>query len=164
MEVFANISTAEELLRTAYSLEEGLKDFYLSMIQRISSTEVQTLFQQLATIEDLHKDRIFSEYCILTGETDRQAFEEKIAVEVIEGGMTTDDYLDLFSADLNNATEVIALAMSIEAQALDLYTRAGREVGSDKLEALLARIASEEKNHLQQLGKLMDTIAEEKNG
>ena len=46
--------------------------------------------------------------------------------------------------------------MSIEAQALDLYTRASERSEDQRSEEALKKIAEEERVHLEQLGKLMD--------
>ena len=54
------------------------------------------------------------------------------------------------------------MAMSIEAQALDLYFRASERVEDDKGKDFLSQMADEERTHLKQLGNLMDTIISER--
>ncbi len=71
--------------------------------------------------------------------------------------MTTQEYIDLFQPDMESEGEVIELAMSIEAQALDLYLRAAERVGDQKSKEILLQIADEERMHLTQLGKLIET-------
>ncbi len=159
--LFSNPDSAEDILKTAYSLEEGLQDFYLRTMQEVSQPEVIKLFRKLADIEDIHKEKLFEEYTRLTGNEDLVAFEKELQQNNLEGGMTTEEYLDRFKPDLNNEIDVISLAMSIEAQALDLYTRAGRQTKDDDNRKMLERIAAEEKYHLEQLGSLLDAIAEE---
>ena len=66
--------------------------------------------------------------------------------------MTTEEYIELFSPDLENESEIIGLAMSIEAQAFDLYTRAARKADALRNREILNKIADEEKYHLEQLG------------
>lgn len=152
------------MLQTAYSLEEGLQDFYLDMMQKVTSPIVIKLFRKLSDIEDIHKDKLFEEYVRITGQDDRQAFEQQLNKDLIEGGMTTDEFVERFNPDFEKPDEVISLAMSIEAQALDLYTRAGRATEDTENKRMLARIAEEEKYHLEQLGSLLDTIMEEGHG
>jgi len=48
--------------------------------------------------------------------------------------------------------------MSIEAQALDLYTRAANRSTDEHSRETLKKIAEEERTHLEQLAKLMDTL------
>jgi sulfur-carrier protein adenylyltransferase/sulfurtransferase len=164
MELFDNLESAEDILKTAYSLEEGLQDFYLRTMQKVSAPEVIKLFRKLADIEDIHKEKLFEEFTRLTGSTDLVAFEKELEQNNLEGGMTTEEYLDRFKPDFDNEVDVISLAMSIEAQALDLYTRAGRQTKDDENRKMLERIAAEEKYHLEQLGSLLDTIGEENHG
>ena len=160
LQLFENLDSAEEILTTAYSLEEGLQDFYLRMMQEVTSPEVIKLFRKLADIEDVHKEKIFDEYSRVTGSNDRLGFEQSLKKEALEGGMTTEEYLERFTPDFEKPAEVISLAMTIEAQALDLYTRAGRNSKDPENQGMLERIAKEEKFHLEQLGSLLDNILE----
>lgn len=160
MQLFENLGSVEQILTTAYSLEDGLQDFYLRMMQKVTSTEVIGLFRKLADIEDVHKDKIFEEYVRITGTDDRLDFEKNIKAEMLEGGMSTEEYLERFAPDFEKPDEVIGLAMSIEAQALDLYTRASRRAQDNAGRVMLERIASEEKYHLEQLGSLLDNTLE----
>ena len=50
------------------------------------------------------------------------------------------------------------MAMSIEAQALDLYQRAGDRSSDLQSQNVLRQIADEERTHLAQLGKLIESI------
>ncbi len=158
VELFSELGNAEQILATAYSLEDGLRDFYLKMLDRVSNEKVKSVFRLLADIEIKHKDRLFEEYTRLTGKTDRGAFECSFVVKVMEGGLTTEEYLDRFKPNLDNPVDVISLAMSIEAQALDLYMRAANWTQNEENRAILAQIASEEKTHLARLGQLLDEI------
>lgn len=164
MDLFKDLVSGEEVLFAAYSLEEGLKDFYLKMMKTVNNETVRDLFSKLAHVEDLHKDRLFNEYSRLTGSFDRTAFEREIKENNMEGGLTTEEYLDRFQPDLEKEEEVISLAMSIEAQALDLYTRTARVAEDSEHRNMLNRIAAEEKIHLEQLGVLLDKTMEGKNG
>ncbi len=163
-ELFTNLASPEEVLLTAYSLEEGLKDFYLQMIKKVALLDAVDLFQKLAHIEDLHKDRIFDEYQRMTDDHDRRGFEDRMRKEAMEGGMSTDEYLSKFHVDENNVSEIIGLAMSIEAQALDLYSRSALLSQDPKNKTLLEHIADEEKEHLKKLGFLLENLLEENHG
>lgn len=88
----------------------------------------------------------------------REEFEKNIVVTAAEGGLTTQEYMNLFQPDWESAKDIIELAMSIEAQALDLYVRAADRSSNSKSREALIQIADEERVHLRQLGKLMDTI------
>lgn len=160
LELFPDLGKPEEILLTAYSLEQGLQDFYISMAEKTDRQEVGDIFRQLATIEDIHKKDIFAEYERITGESDLKRFEERMHQHVMEGGMTTEEYLDRFGTDLSKADDVISLAMSIEAQAYDLYSRAALQAENEQSRDVLEKIAQEETLHMKKLGSLMDTIME----
>ena len=157
LELLTGKESMEETLVAAYSLEAGLRDFYLSMIDRIRQEDIKRLFQKLAEIETGHQDRIFNEYLqVSQNPISREAFENDLVIDAVEGGLTTDEYVRMFKPDWESAVDIISLAMSIEAQALDLYTRAAERNGHPRSAAALKKIAEEERAHLVQLGNLMD--------
>jgi len=155
LSLFSGRESPEETLLTAYSLEEGLREFYLSMAGRVKADNARRLFAKLATIEVKHQDRIFNEYRRLSGAAvSREEFARNVVAPAMEGGLTTQDYLERYQPDLEVPEEVISLAMAIEAQALDLYQRAADRAGAGESGAVLSQIANEERAHLEQLGTL----------
>jgi rubrerythrin len=161
MALFSGKERIEEVLLIAYALEAGLQEFYTSMQDRVTQAEVKTLFNKLSAIEMKHQDRIFAEYQTITATAtadalNREAFERNAAVQAMEGGLTTEEYLSLYPVDFEVASEVISLAMGIEAQALDLYLRAADNCSQETLKETLRRIAEEERTHLKLLGNLLD--------
>ena len=157
LELLTGKESIEETLVAAYSLEAGLRDFYLSMIKKVRQDDIKYLFQKLSKIEIIHQDRIFNEYLQVSGkQVSREAFENDLVINAVEGGLTTDEYIQMFKPDWESAVDIISLAMSIEAQALDLYTRASERSEDQRSEEALKKIAEEERVHLEQLGKLMD--------
>ncbi len=159
LELFTGNEPPETTLVIAYGLEEGLFDFYLAMIPKVKNQAVKKLFNTLSAIETKHKDRIFAEYIKISGKTvQRDGFEKNVVKKAAEGGLTTQQYVALFQPDLESEEDVIGLAMSIEAQALDLYLRAADRTSNTESRKVLNQIADEEKMHLTQLGKLMEAI------
>jgi len=154
---FKGNESSDQALVIAYSLEEGLRDFYLSMMPKVKSDDAKNLFRDLSQIEVKHQDRIFNEYLRIS-ETSltREEFEKAIVVQAIEGGLTTEEYMNLFQVDWDAVKDIIGVAMSIEAQALDLYMRASDRSSDPQGKKVLLQIASEERTHLDQLGKLME--------
>jgi rubrerythrin len=159
MAMFSGKEEIEEVLLIAYALEAGLWDFYTLMQERVAQAEVKSLFSKLAAIEVKHQDRLFAEYQAITADAlTRAAFERNAAVQSMEGGLTTEEYLALYPTDFEVASEVISLAMGIEAQALDLYLRAADNCSGEATKQMLLRIAEEERAHLKRLGELLDEI------
>jgi len=159
LDLLTGNESIKETLIIAYSLEAGLRDFYITMIGKVADSEVKSLFQKLSDIELIHQNRILEEYIQITGkEIDRETFESEQVEKAVEGGLTTDEYIRLFRPDWNALSDIVDLAMSIEAQALDLYTRAADRSTDERSRGALKKIAEEERAHLEQLAKLMDTL------
>ena len=157
LHLFSGTENLEEVLIVAYSLGKGLQDFYVSMSDQVSGTAVRELFGRLAQIEIKHQERIYSEYQ-KASMTDKslEEFERHLLANSMEGGLTTEQYLELYKPDLEDTTEVVSLAMAIEAQALDLYQRTADRAPSEDIQQALLRLADEERAHLKQLGGLLN--------
>ncbi len=159
MDLFDGTESPKDFLKVAYSLEQGLYRFYLDMADKARTPAVVALFEKLAAIEVKHQDAIFDAYTRMAdAAVSREEFDAMVETSAGEGGLTTDQYLELFDPDLSVEKEVISLAMSIEAQALDLYQRVGAGMKNTDSAAIVHGIAEEEKQHLERLGKLMDTL------
>jgi sulfur-carrier protein adenylyltransferase/sulfurtransferase len=159
LDLLTGNESIEETLVIAYSLEAGLREFYLTMIDKVAADEVKSLFRKLSDIEVLHQNRILEEYVQITGkEIDRDTFELEQVEKAVEGGLTTDEYIGLYNPDWNVPSDIVGLAMSIEAQALDLYTRAANRSKDEHSQKTLRKIAEEERVHLEHLAKLMDDL------
>lgn len=155
--LFTGNETPEETLVVAYSLEAGLQDFYLSMIPRVKESDAKKLFKKLSEIEIKHQDRIFKEYLEITGKSvRRKEFEKTVIVKAVEGGLTSEEYANMFQPDWESTKDIVDIAMSIEAQALDLYLRVSNQSINPKNKKVLLQIASEERTHLALLGNLME--------
>ena len=158
MSLFSGKESPEETLVLAYSLEAGLRDFYLSMADKVDDVKTTALFEKLSAIEVKHQDRLLDEYNRLSGASmDRDEFEAKRVAPQMEGGLSTDEYIAIYQPDMTVPLEVISLAMAIEAQALDLYQRAADRAKTEENQNALLRIANEERAHLAQLGRLLES-------
>jgi len=159
LELFTGNESVEETLVVAYSLEEGLRNFYQKMQTRVSNSDARSLFEKLSEIEAKHQKHVFDEYIKLTGgSVTREEFEKNIVVKALEGGLTTEEYANLFHPDWESVSDIIEVAMSIEAQALDLYLRVSDRSGDSQSQKVLRQIADEERTHLIQLGKLIESL------
>jgi len=98
-------------------------------------------------------------YCVIGGRSRVAAqIQAGKGFDTVEGGLTTKEYTDLFSVDWEPVTEITGLAMSIEAQALDLYVRTAARNDHLHSEKPLLQIADEERAHLKELGRLIESI------
>ena len=156
---FTGLESPQKVLEVAYGLEQGLREFYLSMMDQVKNVEVQKLFKTLADIEILHQESILKEYARITGQnTTKKTFENSLSTGAMEGGMTTREYIDYYMPNLDDSEDIVSLAMSIEAQALDMYLRAQARVKDPQGREALMKIAKEEQNHLTYLGRLMESL------
>ena len=159
MDLFSGKEEPLDVLKVAYSLEQGLREFYLVMEKEAKNQKVKDLFAKLAQIEVKHQMSIYMAYNDMSDkEVSKDKFEKMVETKALEGGLSTREYLDLFNPDLNSERDVISLAMSIEAQALDLYQRVCSKVENSQSRDIIIKIGNEEKAHLASLGELMDSL------
>jgi rubrerythrin len=157
MALFSGNERVEDCIIVAYGLEEGLRDFYLTMQEQTTDSNARSLFAKLAEIEVLHQQRLVKIYGEVTGsQVEMTEFADSIVSPGMEGGMTTREYLARFHPDLSSLTDILSLAMSIEAQALDLYQRASFTASDTEAKKVLQQIANEERVHIQYLADYMD--------
>ncbi len=162
LELFAEAESFTQVLATAYALEAGLRNLYQSMIADVSNPAVQKVFGRLADMEVEHQQRLYALYQESEGSpVSLEKFEQTAAPTVAEGGFSIEDYRNRFTADLSKPDSAVSIAMTIEAQAMDLYQRAADQQEPGPTHDALLQIASEEKAHLRYLGQLMDEIADE---
>ncbi len=159
LDLFTGKEEPLDVLKVAYSLEQGLREFYLQMEKEAENPKIEDLFAKLSEIEVKHQMSIYIAYNeISTKEVSKDEFEKMVEIKALEGGLSTREYLELFGSDLDSETQVISLAMSIEAQALDLYERLSLKVENRQSRDIINKIAKDEKAHLASLGKLMDSL------
>lgn len=150
----------DEILPIAYGMEEGLATFYSAMASREADVEVVDLFNQLSEIEQKHKQRLLGVYLDLDPSvTDRETFESRVVAGLMEGGFTTEEFLEKNTETLKTVSDIINIAMMLETQALDLYLRYSQKITGQKSKTILFDIAEQEKAHLRALGSLMDIKA-----
>jgi sulfur-carrier protein adenylyltransferase/sulfurtransferase len=147
----------QEVIVLAYGMEQGLADFYKRVLGLIPDVEVKKVIGKLVQIEEKHTDRLFALYQSLEPAThERAVFEERIVSDVMEGGFTGEEFLEKNRPLLDTAENLLGLAMMLEAQALDLYTRYAQKVEDVQSRSVLHNIAEEEKAHLATLGALVE--------
>ena len=151
--------TPVEIIVLAYGMEDGLEQFYLTAMQTMDADDpdVKSLLKKLAGIEEKHKQRLFDLYLqIQPGEKDRKGFEKDIVPGIMEGGFTTEEFLEKNRNVMKTVPDLLSIAMMLEAQAMDLYMRYALEIQGEEGRSILQGMAEEEKSHLKSLGRLME--------
>jgi rubrerythrin len=152
--------TAQEVIVLAYGMEQGLADFYSRVPAMTHDSEVKKIIGKLVQIEEKHKDKLFALYQTLEPATQaRDLFEGRIVSGVMEGGFTGEEFLEKNKPLLDTVHNLLSLAMMLEAQALDLYTRYAQKVEDIQSRSVLHDIAEDEKGHLATLGSLLEAKA-----
>lgn len=145
-----------DVWKIAYAMEEGLQLFYLALEAQETRDEYKQIFNKLAAFEDLHKKRLQNGYDVdeaTTGSLATFLGENPDLVEA--GGLDKPSLLESISK-LTDLIDIFGLAMAIEAQSLDLYTRFSIQATQTESKKLFQDLADEEKTHLNFLAKEMD--------
>jgi len=150
------LETSEEIIILAYGLEKGLEEFYSAVAEKVDDPNVSKLLSRLAGIEAKHRQKLFQLYGSLDpAVSDMDAFESGIVSEIMEGGFTTETFLEKNRPAMETVAGVLNVAMMLEAQGLDLYLRYSHKVKDEEGKTILNDMAEEEKIHLAYLGDLM---------
>ena len=158
MDLLRGDETPEEIIILSYGMEEGLGQFYRAVAKDTEDSEMANMLTDLAEIEESHKKKLLELYVVLKqAPTDKETFETRIVSQVMEGGFTTEEFLEKSRPAMQTVPDVLNIAMMLETQALDLYSRYSQRIKDDQGKNILYEIADEEKAHLASLGKLMET-------
>jgi len=160
MAVITGDETPSQMIKIAFGMEEGLRSFYEAMSPEIKDSTLSGLFRKLSKIEVAHKERLFRHYRTLEGgPAEMTAFEEGLASDLMEGGMTTEEFLEFNRPAMETPQDVLSMAMILETQSLDLYMRYAARIKEEGTRGLLHDLADQEKAHLKELGNLLDKEA-----
>jgi rubrerythrin len=146
-----------EVIRLAYGMEMGLGEFYTIMAESTDDSEMAAMLSKLAGFEEKHKLRLLELYrTIDQSSIDQKTFESDIDASVMEGGFTTEEFLEKNKSFLQTVADVLSIAMMLEAQAMDLYMRYADKSAEAKTKEIFFGLAEEEKIHLKHLGELLN--------
>ncbi len=114
------------------------------------------LLRRLAEIETRHQHRLYelSRTLAPSDESERE-FAARVNSDLMEGGFAVDEFMAQHRAALATREAILELAMSIEAQGMDLYLRYAERVDDQKAKEILRGLADEEKTHLTRLGEMI---------
>ena len=156
MELLRGDETPAEITLFAYGMETALGRFYSVMSERTEDKALGELFRKLATIEQRHKEMIYSLYrSVEASGMDLPSFESRVRAQVMEGGFDIEAFLKENEPFMKTVPDALNVAMMIETQAMDLYLRYADKSTEMHTKEMLFKIADEEKAHLSSLGQLM---------
>ncbi len=155
LELFKGDEEFADALSLAYAMEDGLQYFYQMLAQTAEDGEVKKLLTRLAGFEEKHKARLRD-----MAEKDGKNLQASEADEdrIMEGGRSVSEFLKSVRSHVKTAPDVFDLAMMLEAQALDLYSRMARKSEDPDSHELFLQLCDEEKMHLSLLADELDRL------
>jgi rhodanese-related sulfurtransferase/rubrerythrin len=159
MTLLTGRETPREILRAALGMEAALGAFYGKLALSSNDAETRAAFEQLAGFEERHLHHVHALYRKATGDSAALAALLAGASPALEGGRPGEEFLAQLGGDPQSPREALELAASVEAQALDLYSRLAARADDPESAALLATLAQEEKSHLRAVSNLMTRVA-----
>jgi len=161
MDLVRGDESPAEMVRLAYSLENGLQIFYRNIQKKTKIETIESLFIKLAQIEENHKKRLSELYGMIEPSGgDLESLGSDADGGMMEGGFNIEAFTRQNESFLDTPQLVIDLAMMLETQALDLYLRFSQKTENKDTEAVLFKLADEEKAHLALLGRWLDEKTE----
>jgi rubrerythrin len=161
MAYFSHTDKIEDLLSLAWSLEEGMRLFYESLLTGAEGNEEKKIFDWLNKSEISHQSRLSTLYDDIPGkafeslgEYTESLLSEDGVGSVMEGGMKTGEAISW--ARSRPLSEILEFAIALEAQLFDLYMRLKQRVKGDK-HNIFSITAEEEKKHLEKLVELFES-------
>ncbi|HIJ89639.1 MAG: rhodanese-like domain-containing protein [Desulfobulbaceae bacterium] len=158
LEFFTGQEEYEDGVSLAYAMENGLQEFYRAMAGRVEGEEERQLYLRLVGFEDKHKARLLAEFRQAQGIEVMPGKGESGSSGPMEGGGKVEDFIARVDAHLQTKQDILVLAMALETQAVDLYSRLGQKSKKKETKALFLRLADEEKLHLSYLADEMDKL------
>lgn len=155
LEFFTGQEDYEDGVSLAYAMEDGLQEFYQILADQAAEPDQKALYTKLVGFEDLHKARLVEEYRQSHG---ADAMPSIKVPGIMEGGRAVEDFVKRVDAMIGSREDILDLAMMLETQALDLYSRMAQKSSRPEARDLFLRLADEEKTHLSFLAKELDSI------
>ena len=146
MEPFLGKREFRDVFQAAYSMEHNLGLFYSRLAAASSGPEAE-LLRRLADFEEVHKVLLKREW---GGDREPEAAQDT----AVEGGWDLEELLGRIDPQRLGMEEIISMAMAIEAQAMDLYSRLAR--GEEAHRPFFEFMAGEEEGHLALLEREME--------
>lgn len=139
----------DSVYELVFTMEAGLKNFYLTVADETEKEEDIEMLNKLARFEESHMAK-------LAGKFGTVSFDPNLSVT--EGGLDIEQMIDYFGDQLKSRERILQLAMKLEAQAFDLYSRLAREEQEEEADSFYKSMAAEERHHMQILSKEMDKL------
>ena len=142
----ADFDSAYEM---AFTMEAGLKNFYLVLADEAKTEEERQTLIKLAQFEEGHMTKLKIRFGEVYFDPD---------LTVAEGGYDVEELLVYFGDQLQSREKILQLAMKLEAQAFDLYSRLAWKHRGEDTESFYQTMAADEHAHLIKVSKELDNL------
>lgn len=145
----AKTPLVKDILDTALEREKKGHWFYVQASRTVTNEKGRQMFRWLATVEQTHIDKLTRQVDSLatTGKMASVAPEQKQNVQPSELPTAPAEASGKVAADTKEL-DALGLAMQAERDAIELYTRASRDLSEPDARALLTQLAADEQEHL----------------
>jgi len=154
METFLGNEEFADMIGLAYAMEDGLQRFYQKLAEDKQDPEQKNLLLNLAGLEQEHKERLVE----IHGRSEGAMPLESKSSDIMEAGARISKTIEQVQSSLNSFEEILDFAMTLETQAMDLYTRMARKSDYAAKRDLFLKLADQENSHLAYLADEMDKI------
>jgi len=155
-EAFLQATTLSDACEVAYAMEQCLQEIYLKASRENAFEEISDLLEKLADLERGHMARIRKLCGSSAGDAGPAGSPADTGGRKVEGGFSEEQVSAAISDTAGDRTRLFEIAMMLEAQALDLYTRLARKSEDQQLQELYTTLAEDERKHLAMLEKRLE--------
>jgi rubrerythrin len=156
--LFSGQESPRDILLVALGMEAGLGAFYTRLATGSQDALTRETCLRLAGFEQRHLEHIHGLYRKASGDATELDALLAGASPALEGGLPENAFLEQLGGTPESAREALELAVSVEAQAFDLYTRLSRRAQDLESSSVLANLAREEKGHLGTVSTLLERL------
>jgi rubrerythrin len=152
--VFSDADKSEDLIALAWILEEGSRQFYEGLISIIDDDEGRSLYRELVSAEERHKEALVRLYQEVSGGPVPSDFPgHSDARDIMEGGVSVSKALEW--AEGKEPIDLVQFSMSLEINAYDLYLKMANRLDRAASKKVFSTLAKEEEAHLKRMGELL---------
>lgn len=155
LDFFTGSENYEDGASLAYAMEDGLQIFYRTMADQSQDDGQKKLYARLAGFEERHKSRLLMEY---KARHNGAALKTTEIPGIMEGGRRVAEFLEQAKSLAQSSRAIVDLAMMLETQAMDLYSRMARKSSNPETGKFFLAMADEEKTHLAFLAEALDRM------
>lgn len=149
-----------DVLCMAYAMEEGIKRLYAALENQSEPEEQKDFFQKRKLLKQQHLESLMQNCMQIKESTEPPEYYLQKYQHIIERGLNEKD-TEALIPQLTQPESIFSLAIALEAQTFDFYSRMAQHAPSASLKSTLLRFAEEEREQMNQTTKEMKRFLNE---